>query len=274
MNWSGAKNWLIALFLGINIFLVFMLVKSNIQSSYIDKNTIDGTVKILAENGISVNADIIPDDIPKLGAIDVRNNVENFDETARQFLGEGFEKTAEGVYRNGAKRFAIEGDMIYYVDNSPQQPCEELNDETAQSVAVQWLRERGFDMDTVQSSAQKSDDGYIVNIEQKFDKYDLLDSYFKIKVGSMGVYEMEGSWFVLSGGQDMRSDAARVRTSVSVLLDFARDSVRISRGSNVIEQIDLGYTTSEKGTYHKYATALPVWRIKCSDGNEYYYEAR
>lgn len=274
MNWSGAKNWLIILFLGINIFLVFTLVKSNIQSSYIDKQTIEGTVDILAKSGITVAADIIPNDIPKLGAIDVENSLTDFNETAKKFLGEGMTEISEGSYRNGSKRFAAEGDMIYYVDSAPSEEYEEFDEEAAQRAAVEWLRECGFDIDMVQSVSYRSDEGYIVHIEQKFDKYVLLDSYFNVTVTPLGISEMEGSWFVPSGGQDVFSDSARVKSSVSVLLDFARDSVRISRGSNVIEQISLGYTTGEKSTYHKYAAAMPVWRIKCSDGNEYYFEAR
>ena len=88
MNWSGAKNWLIVLFVSINIFLIFTIVKSDMRLSVIDAGTIEQTVEILQRNNIFVKADIIPTKTPKLGAIDVQNSVADFDEFAKRILGE------------------------------------------------------------------------------------------------------------------------------------------------------------------------------------------
>ena len=275
MNWAGAKNWLIVLFVTINIFLVITIVKSDMQSSVIEDKTIQSTVKILRQSDIFIDAKTIPTKMPKLGAIDVENSISDFDVFAEKILGESYIKESNTHYYLGTKSLVLSGDMISYTDSAPHDNIEQLKASTAQKYVSSWLSARGFETEVLGSYAYESDGGYLVRIEQKFDKYALLDSYFEVFVTSKGVTKLSGSWFVPSSGQNFFSnDAARVKSIISVLLDFARDNVRINRGSNNIVEIDLGYTTGDKNTYHKYATAVPVWRIRCSDKNEYFYEAR
>ena len=47
MNWSRAKNWLIVLFIVVNLFLIYTIISTDIQSSTIDKETISDVVDIL-----------------------------------------------------------------------------------------------------------------------------------------------------------------------------------------------------------------------------------
>lgn len=64
-----------------------------------------------------------------------------------------------------------------------------------------------------------------MTVVQNIDQYALFDSYFYVRVAQDGIYEFTGSWFVVSGNQDMlANESARVKSIVSVLLDFARVS--------------------------------------------------
>ena len=166
--------------------------------------------------------------------------------------------------------------MIYYEDSSPQQPYEGLSQSRAQSIALELLRTYGFNMERAQASAAEQADGsYIVTVSQKIDQYVLFDSYFYVHIAPEGLRSFTGSWFVPSNSQDiLTNESARVKSIVSVLLDFTRNEERIQNGSSQIVQIDLGYMTKAKDTYHKNATAMPVWLIRCSDGKVYDYEAR
>lgn len=277
MNWSKAKNWLIVLFIGVNLFLVFTIIRTNVQSSTIDRDTIANIVNILQENGIAVEADVIPQSMPDLGPIDVMNSLSDYDALAALVLDANAQKAADKPeYTSGSKRLWFEGDMIYYEDSSPQQPYEGLSQNRAQSIALELLRTYGFNMERAQASAAEQADGeYIVTVTQKIDQYVLFDSYFYVHIAPEGLRSFAGSWFVPSGSQDiLTNESARVKSIVSVLLDFTRNEERIQNGSSQIVQIDLGYMTKAKDTYHKNATAMPVWLIRCSDGKVYDYEAR
>lgn len=274
MDWSGAKNWLIVLFLGINIFLVITLVRINTQSSVIDKQTISDTVEILKKSDISVDASVIPDTLPKLGSIDVYNSISEYEETAAKILGDNMHKSGENIFISGSKRVGFGGDVIYFSDDSPTSPTP-INADNAQSYCVEILRSYGFNMDNATTSITQNENAYNVFVCQKFDRYALIDSCFSINLSENGITSFEGSWFSPTGEQTLfSSDSGKARSIVTVLFEFVRDSARESAGSNKIVQIDLGYITGAKQTYHKYATAMPMWRIRCSDNNEYYYDAR
>lgn len=275
MNWSGAKNWLIVLFVSINIFLIFTIVKSDMRLSVIDAGTIEQTVEILQRNNIFVKADVIPTKTPKLGSIDVQNSVADFDEFAKRVLGEQAASLSGGHYAFSTMRLSLEGDMILYTDSAPLDNIKELTASSAQRCVAEWLGKHGFENNMLSSYAAENDDGYTVYINQKIDRYSLLDSYFEAQVTKNGITRLYGSWFVPSSGQSAFSnDTARVKPITSILLDFARDDSRIKNGSDTILQIDLGYITGEKNTHHTFATAVPVWRIRCSDGKDYFFEAR
>ena len=95
MNWSKAKNWLIVLFIGVNLFLVFTIIRTNVQSSTIDRDTIANIVNILQENGIAVEADVIPQSMPDLGPIDVMNSLSDYDALAALVLDANAQKAAD-----------------------------------------------------------------------------------------------------------------------------------------------------------------------------------
>lgn len=277
MNWSRAKNWLIILFIGVNLFLVFTIIRTNLQSSSIDKETVANVVNIMRTNGITVAAETIPNQLPNLGPIDVSNNLTDYDALVSRVLGDDAVKEPDKPdYTSGSRRLWFEGDMILYHDSHPQEPIDGLNAKKAQDEALARLRAYGFDMERARATATQQPDGsYIVTVVQNIDQYALFDSYFYVRVAQDGIYEFTGSWFVVSGNQDMlANESARVKSIVSVLLDFARDEQRIANGSAEIVEINLGYMTKAKDTYHKNATAMPVWVVRCSDGRVYDYDAR
>ena len=277
MNWSRAKNWLIILFIGVNLFLVFTIIRTNLQSSSIDKETVANAVNIMRTNGITVAAETIPNQLPNLGPIDVSNSLTDYDALVSRVLGDDAVKELDKPdYTSGSRRLWFEGDMILYRDSQPQEPIDGLNAKKAQDEALARLRAYGFDMERARAAATQQPDGsYIVTVVQNIDQYALFDSYFYVRVAQDGIHEFTGSWFVVSGNQDMlANESARVKSIVSVLLDFARDEQRITNGSAEIVEINLGYMTKAKDTYHKNATAMPVWVVRCSDGRVYDYDAR
>lgn len=276
MNWSRSKTWLILLFLGVNVFMAIYLINSNAKSSYLDNNTVQQTLSILSQNGISVDVEIIPKHIPSLNSVEVANSLTDGAGMAQRILGEGNTK-AEGFerYSKDNKVLAISGDTVEYTDDAPNEAIANLSEKTAPDIAKQQLLKYGFDMKhAVCSYTGREAEQYVVRVDQKIDKYALFDSYFIVKLAPNGLGYFIGSWFVPAKEKGMFNSAEQVKSSASVLIDFVSDPMRISQGSTKIVGISIGYTTGEKGIYHKSVTAMPVWQISTDDGNSYYYDAR
>lgn len=70
MNWERVKNFLIFLFLGINIFLVFFMFNSVKTTSSTNKTVIEDTISVLNANNITINDDVIPYSINNPGTFD------------------------------------------------------------------------------------------------------------------------------------------------------------------------------------------------------------
>ena len=254
----------------------FTIIRTNLQSSSIDKETVANVVNIMKTNGITVAAETIPNQLPNLGPIDVSNNLTDYDALVSRVLGDDAVKEPDKPdYTSGSRRLWFEGDMILYHDSQPQEPIDGLNAKKRRTRRLRGCVHTALIWNGRATATQQPDGSYIVTVVQNIDQYALFDSYFYVRVAQDGIHEFTGSWFVVSGNQDMlANESARVKSIVSVLLDFARDEQRIANGSAEIVEINLGYMTKAKDTYHKNATAMPVWVVRCSDGRVYDYDAR
>lgn len=71
MNWERVKNFLIILFIGINIFLVVFMFGSVRTSTSITKAVVNDTVNLLSANSIAIDSKIIPLSVNNPGTFDV-----------------------------------------------------------------------------------------------------------------------------------------------------------------------------------------------------------
>jgi regulatory protein YycI of two-component signal transduction system YycFG len=71
MNWGKLKNFLIGLFLIINIFLVITMITQERKNTLIPVQTINDTVSVLEKNDILVDASIIPTDVKNISEFTV-----------------------------------------------------------------------------------------------------------------------------------------------------------------------------------------------------------
>lgn len=59
MNWKSALNWLIAVLLAVNLFLVAVLVSESWQRTHISSDTVRDAVTILQRYGVEISADAV-----------------------------------------------------------------------------------------------------------------------------------------------------------------------------------------------------------------------
>ena len=60
MNWSSVKNLLIAILIAANVFMLYNIARQDRTRNYIDEGEVADAVELLAERGMSVSADRIP----------------------------------------------------------------------------------------------------------------------------------------------------------------------------------------------------------------------
>ncbi len=280
MDWSKAKNWLILLFLSLNIFLIIKLVAISNHSSTVDKDVIKKTVSILNSNGINVSESQIPNKIPKLNSVEVTNNIPNKDEFAKLLLGDGLEKD-ENLYKKGNVSLEFSKNHFSYTNPHPsgEFPFNEaflsINSENAIVLVSDFLTKLNLSTDSAISSLREQNDVYIVTFNQKLDKYPLFDSYITVNVSKNGILSVDGNWFSASSDQSTVTTAAtRITPSTSALIDFISASDKSENELVEIADISLGYTSGDDSEYHANAVAIPVWQIKTSNNEYYYFDAR
>ena len=275
MNWSRTKTWLIVLFVGINLFLLFTLAKENIAQSTISEQMVTDTVAVLARNGITVDAQIIPRKMPALSAVEVLNTITDPQAVAESILGGKATYDAEtNQYLRSTSIVQFDGDNIGYININPTLNNVYTDIQNATDYAKSFFTKAGFDMSKAETQVLvQSGNKTELLFTQKLDSYPLLDSQMHITLTKQGITDASGCWFYMSDDQTGSSGAnGRVKEITSVLIDFISDAYRAS-SSNEITQITLGYTTGDKRNYHKAVSAMPSWRISTSDGREYYYDA-
>lgn len=275
MNWSRTKTWLIVLFVGINLFLLFTIAKENIAQSTISEKMVTDTVAILARNGFSIDPDILPRKMPTLSAVEVVNTMTSASETANALLGENATYDREdNCYLRGTAMVEVGGDNIRYTDTKPTQNNVCPDAQSAVNYAKSFLTDAGYDMTKAEAQIRSYSKAEAhVLFTQKMDSYPLMDSQLSVHITSKGISSIEGCWFYMAEDQSAAGGAhGRVKEITSVLIDFMNDGNR-SSSSTEITKITLGYTTGDKTIYHKSVSAMPSWRITTADGKEYYYDA-
>ena len=275
MNWSRTKTWLIVLFIGINLFLIFTLVKENIAQSTISEQMVADTVAILARNDIKVDNQLIPRKMPALSAVAVHNSVTDQKALAEALLGGKAVLNKEtGNYMRSTAFVGFDGDSFTYVNINPAKRDLFSTTDEAVNYVKDFFTRAALDMSKAQVSVlSENGDEVKLLFTQRLDSYPLLDSQLEVTITTKGISNANGCWFFMADEQTGRGSAGgRVKEITSVLIDFISDAYRAGSSNHIVD-ITLGYTTGNKSTYHRSVSAMPTWRITTADGRVYYYDA-
>lgn len=251
MNLGKVKTFLIVLFLGINIYLLFSMYFSS--RFFVSEETIKGTVDILDDYGIEVNEDTVLKYTVNLRNIDTENVVYTEDFTDKK-----------------GKDFKVRGNEFYCRVKS--EGIHTKSDRAIKQAVKKFLKDKGFS--TKYMKFVKGKDKW--HITCNVNGYEIFDSLISLKIGK-DEFSLLGTWFepVTS---DIRSHS-RVRSTVyitGVLMDMTQGEDIMKNAPFEITDIKFGYLAGKpygEGS-HVTATALPYYQIKDNKGNVYYYDAQ
>ena len=119
MNWSKAKTVLIFFFIIINVFLFYTILGRSLNNYYISKETVNNTVEILKNNGITVDKDIIPRRIQSASQFEADNIIVSYEEFAKQMLGDNYLKISDAEFKGEDNSISFYGDKFIMKQKFP-----------------------------------------------------------------------------------------------------------------------------------------------------------
>ncbi len=267
MNWYRAKTILIILFLFADLFLLATIITSTHQQTTVTPEIIASTAKILKNQGITINTDLIPDKIVSVPYAEADNVISDYDEFAKLFLGDDFTKSEEFLYKSHTGTIKLDGDSFNYSRNIPYNDAS-ITEKNAQNIASEFLESKGFNISDAEIGTEKTTDNFTIIFRNTTNSLPLFNSVVTVKISGSDVTAVSGSWFNVTGakGQD-----SKLKAVTSALIDFIPSITAIP---TQITELTLGYTVLDNTLYHKSAALVPVWQIKEANGNVHYPDAR
>lgn len=262
MNWYRAKTILIVFFVITNIFLLYNIVFTGRGDVYIKDEIILYTTDILKKNGIEMNTDI-PKKKKSIRQFNANNIVSDYDEFAKNVLGESVEKTGENTYKSSVGELAFSGDRFSLKLNTYKiaKPSKNKID-TAKNCL------KTFKINISDYMAKETDDG--VYFKQEIDGMQVFNSGLSVKISGDNLSEISGVWFEKSS--DI-ADTSEMKPITSVLIDIL-SSPECPKENTQITDLTLGYMVYDTESYHKSIMPMPVWKINFGKDNFIYMDAR
>lgn len=256
MNLGKIKNFLIALFLGINVYLIFSLIAS--LSFHIDDKTIENTVAILNSADIAVDKAVIPKKLANLKTVETQNVI-----YTEQFKSSKFYD--DFVISNDGFAAEFEDDTLFGKNNRGI-----IKD------VKKRLSECGFDTDFMQfSDVKTTDNGKSFSVNCYVQKYCFFDSSIRVNV-SRDSYSIAGKWYTPQSGDIKSNSKSREMVYITSVLIDLKENEQIRKSTPLtIKNIEYGYLSDSMygASGHVSATALPYYKITDNHNNTYYYDA-
>lgn len=256
MNLGKIKNFLIVLFLGINIYLIFSIAASS--AFRIDYVTIENTVELLNSSKIGISKGIIPKKLSNLKNVETKNVIY----TQRFKTSKYFENF---VLQNDEFSAAFKNKKIY-----------SEKDKNIIKEIKSVLESCGFDCDFMKFSDIKTKDGKkTFTISCYIQNYCFFDNVINVSIEKKE-YRIFGKWYNPQT-TDVKSNSKSRETVyiTSVLMDL-KENEQVKKSLPItITNIEYGYLSDSiyGANGHVSATALPYYKITDNNNNVYYYDA-
>lgn len=270
MNLSKVKTILIVLFICVDTVLLSMIIISTKKSTEIAPEIIQSTIKVLAQNDITVDSSIIPRKNTSAEFAQADNVISDYHEFALSFLGECHAENSEYFYRGANGTMSFRGDYFEYTSAVSGSGIT-LDEKSAVLSAQVFLEEHGFDLSSSKVSSEIITDGYSIVFRNYKKSMPVFNSVVTAEVKNNFVSRVYGSWF---NDSDENGQPSRLKNVTGVLIDFIsiyKDEISTPAEISALEN---GYTIFENDTYHKSAVLVPVWKITLTDESYYYCDAR
>jgi len=274
MDWAKAKNILLVIFLLFNVFLAF-----NLRTFYfgetVSQKTISDAIKILEDSQVKVECEI-----PRrsVGVWKLRYDPLDGAETRADIIGRllnikaGTHEVEPGAeFVNGSRKVVIRDDMVFeYTDENPGETIN-IGDKNAV-----LKRARRFYKELRLPFKAYHLDRYLVNHDgsvtvlflEKFRSFLVYDNYLEITLTNKGITKVICSYKKTGSLEEDRISGKKLIDAYIVLIK------NFDRVKNItITEIDIGFKKPSSKSDVKLMSLNLYWRVRLSDGREYYFNA-
>lgn len=274
MDWPRAKNILLIMFIGLNIFLLWRIA-SNREVTTVSREALSSTVKILESKGIKFSEDLkLPTQEGGMYMLDYQQNGDIRSELIDRFFGNlPVSSTKEGdneVITSGSRELIISGtDTFTYRDVSASADLDLSDSVRTEKYIRNYLSDLGFNpFRFVLDHSVTTGDGIIYTFMEEYNGFPIFNNMVKVTVTEKGITSVSGGYINVKGFSGSTRNVMPVH---QVLLKNAPEIPEIT-----IARINLGYegfnAEASQGAA-MFTSQSPVWRIICEDGSIYYFKA-
>lgn len=279
MNWSKAKNILIMAFLvtnlilGINLYRMHQLNEKPREYSEVYRNQV---FEILNNNDITLATELPPIREDLTAAI-VEYQLYKPEQIAKRFFENPSRQPIEDriLFVQGSEELEIINNKeLVYKNNSPNLIYETMDENTALTLAEEFLRDRGlYDENADQLYLGKTDMSYELLYTKTYEGVLVEESKMTFGIDRRGIFEFTRLWI-----EDVKPNLEKpvvledpleallklmteAKLGKTTIIDL-RPCYYLGRGKNKV--IDYNNAKRGEGTL--------AWRVLLSDGRKYFYE--
>ena len=291
MDWTKAKNILIAAFLVTNLFLLVMLYggQQGKVSSAVSDQYVAQTIQFLEEQNIELRTEL-PLTAPSLSSVTVEYHFFSPREMAETLLGEDLIRLDMNTYENDRGRLTVsEEKILIYQKKEQGNILANLDEEKLVTIASDFLKTydlylEGLQLEQIYFGVEpeyQEEPLHKLVYQQTYQERFIGESYVNIYIGSHGIVAVEALLLEKirsigegAAGHTMISAPEALLRTVKQIQDY-----HASDGPAVITEVLPGYyfpltrQTIAEGDPIESGTAVPAWKIVLKDGKTFYQEA-
>ena len=269
MSWSKVKTILIFLFLFVDIFLLYMHFKTGAVSE-VSQQTVNETVKVLKNAGITVNPEIISRKTYSMKKPEIVNSIDTRELLAERLIGKS--KADGNVYENEKGKIEFNAVAFSFENRDKTAVISGIRENNAIEYASKYLNASGFDVKTeTVRDFTSGENGYYIKFGQEIDGYPLYESYLDIYILPDGTLHKINGY--LPEIYDRESGTVQCVDSTKVLINLL-STEGIKEKSEIVD-IQTGYTLGGLPDSDSpiLLTLLPAYRIIFKTGENYIFDA-
>ncbi len=266
MYWYKVKNLLIILFTLLNVFLLSMIVISNINASKREKQLTETLLSVLRKNEISADEQLLQKEKKELRVYKIENFVEDTQAFAEKITGGKAEKT----YDSDGNACYVSGTKTVYVNSGSFKMSDSAVPETTQTeadiaAAKKLFSDMGVDLDGCDTEIK----GDRIIFTYKIDGLPVYQRQLYAKMYGGIISECGGNMIKILEAEENENKELYVREA---LLRFLRDPER-ERKPFKVNGINFGYwiILENASVNFKYTDAIPAYEVVTDKGRFYYY---
>lgn len=257
MEWSKIKNIILLILLGLNLFLLIMVVSQELQAHQFRQEARAEAVALLKRNGITVDPDQLPADT-SLPTQVLEEDEAATDTLAQALLGQETVQQSSGVravYTSPLGEMEAFSTGRFAVDFTAQ--ALPLHDRTAEEHAADLLQRAGIQAEYLDSS--HAEGATRITYRQRWTDTPVFNTQIVLTYENGALRHVEGVLLPANGGVSQQEETITVAT---LLVRFLSQRNESGRMFSQIQALVPGYHLSGTRPF----TLTPAWYVVTDTG--------